>query len=153
MSKPRGRKPKQPETKDQQQYLNWSRDFNRSLLLFLLYASPPHSAHHTHKNNHSHIPVQTIGHYFPEPHFSPPSELLHSLHEGRQRRYLWAHSSLAVDSRTVASFSIHIRGFLLSMVVSCAQVKKSLCQDVAQYEIISSALSTPHSSQTYQGGP
>lgn len=98
------------------------------------YVFPPHSVPHTHKNNHSHFPVQTIGHYSPEPHFSPPLELLHRLHDRRLRRYLWARFSLAVDSRTVASFSKHSRGFRLWVgnLLSCAQVKKSLCQDIAQ---------------------
>lgn len=113
---------------------NWSRDFNRSLLLFSLYASPQPYLPHTHKNNHSHIPVQTIGHYSPEPHFSPPSELLHSLHDRRLGRYLWARFSLAVGCRTVASFSKHIRGLRLWVgnLLSWAQVKKSLCQNAAQ---------------------
>ena len=47
---------------------------------FQRYTSPPPFVLHKHKNTHSHFPVQTIGHYSPEPHFSPPLELLHRLH-------------------------------------------------------------------------
>ena len=88
---------------------------------------------HTHRIQPPLPSVQTIGHYFPEPHFSPPSELLHRLHDRRLGRYLWARFSLAVGYRTVASFSIHSRGFRLwvGILATWAQVKKSLCQDVA----------------------
>ena len=100
---------------------------------FPRYASPPPFVLHIHKNTHSHFPVQTIGHYSPEPHFSPPLELLHRLHDRRLRRYLWARFSLAVGYRTVASFSKHILVFRLWVgnLLSWAQVKKSLCHGVA----------------------